>query len=136
MLARIPFLPELEAGIRAAWRHDRVDNPVQQDLISVCVGIFPFVRQHDSFINLLDEIHGFASKYSKALVGCVGVQSIESHPLGKDKCYTCGEIIFDEYYARGPTSLRLGGRFHDLICSLDCYIEAFGLPPGFVIDPD
>lgn len=129
MFKKIEFLPDLEAGIRAAWRHDRVASPVRLDIMSLCVGIHPFVKDHKSFISLLDEIPHFTAQYVKALLGCPGMQRVESHlPLGTDCCY-CQRSIFDsdgkndsgEAFVWAPMSLNFWDNCPYWFCSRVCY---------------
>lgn len=129
MLKKIDFLPDLEAAIRAAWRHDRVTSPVRQDIISLCVGIHPFVRDHKSLIGLLDEIPEFTAQYLKALLGCPGMQRIESHLTLKTECEQCRRLIFDsnganvsdEAFVWTPTSLNFWDNCPYWFCSRACY---------------
>lgn len=128
MLKEISFLPELEAGIRAAWRPDRVANAMRDDIMVVCISIHPFVKDHASFISLLDEIPEFTSRFAKALLGWPGMPSMAARkPRGKVKCYMCGKTIFDkgvqaldEFFVGLPSSLNLWGYFSGLVCSADC----------------
>lgn len=129
MLKEIPFLPDLEAGIRAAWRHDRVASPLRGRLMTACVFIHPFVGDHASFISLLDEIPEFTAQYVKALLGCRD----EQRPVppvfhGQIQCYVCGKTIFDDrglqaidvFFLRPPYSARFGHRFPGPLCSSTC----------------
>lgn len=128
MLKEISFLPELEAGIRAAWRPDRVANAMRDDLMVVCISIHPFVKDHASFINLLDEIPEFTARFAKALLGWPGMPSIAARkPPGEVKCYMCGKTIFDEgvqaldeFFVGLPISFNLWSYFSGLLCSVDC----------------
>lgn len=129
MLKKIHFLPDLEAGIRAAWRHDRAASPVRLDLISLCVGIYPFAKDHASFIRLLEEVPEFTVSYMKALLGCPGMQKIESHLSRETGCSACGKPIFNNKGARissnafvwTPTSLCFWDNCPSWYCSRVCY---------------
>lgn len=129
MLKKIEFLPDLEAGIRAAWRHDRAANMVCMDLVSLCVGIHPFVKDHESFFILLYEVPGFTMRYLRAPLGCPGSQDIESHPPRKTFCSLCRKPIFDsggavisrKAYVWTPTSLCFWNNRPTWYCSRDCY---------------
>ncbi|KAJ0117326.1 hypothetical protein J7T55_003739 [Diaporthe amygdali] len=129
MLKEIKFLPDLEAGIRAAWSSERVAGPMRQDIMSLCVGIHPFIKDHASFIELLDEMSDFSTQYLKALLGCPGMQSNETHvPLGTD-CTQCLKPVFDdkgrkvpaETFAWIPTSLNFWDNYPCWFCSRHCY---------------
>lgn len=147
MLKNIDFLPDLEAGVRAAWRHDRVASPGRKDLISLCVGIHPFVKDHKSFISLLDEVPEFTAQYLKALLGCPGVQSIESHVPFGTKCDTCHKFVFNtkgalvsnEAFVWTPTSMSFWDRCPYWCCSKKCYnaaVDKFVFPgPTEPLDP-
>lgn len=129
MLKRIDFLPDLEAGIRAAWRHDRATSPVRLDLISLCVGIYPFAKDHGSFISLLDEVPEFTVQYVKALLGCPGMQRVESHAPLATNCQRCQNPIFDcdgsnisgDAFVWTPTSLNFWDNSPEWFCSRACY---------------
>lgn len=129
MLKRIDFLPDLEAGIRAAWRHDRAVSPVRLDLISLGVGISPFAKDHGSFISLLDEVPGFAVQYVKALLGCPEMQRVESHGTLATNCQRCQNQIFDydgsniggDAFVWTPTSLNFWDNYPGWFCSRVCY---------------
>lgn len=129
MLKKIDFLPDLEAAIRAAWRHDRAISPVRREIISLCVGIHPFVRDHESFIGLLDEMPEFTAQYLKALLGCPGMQSVETHFLFETTCGKCKCLIFDsngahisgEAFVWTPTSLNFWDNCPNWFCSRACY---------------
>ncbi|KAH8773600.1 hypothetical protein F5883DRAFT_641586 [Diaporthe sp. PMI_573] len=135
MLKEIDFLPDLEAGIRGAWRHDRVASPMRQDLIGLCVAIHPFVKDHESFISLLDEIPAFTAQYVKALLGCPGMQRFECH-LGiygaKCTLSDCQQRLFDskgvqvsdEVLVWAPTSLNFWDNYPFWFCSKACYNNA------------
>lgn len=134
MLENIDFLPDLEAGIRAAWRQDRAAGPFRRDLISVCVGIHPFVKDHASFISLLDELPEFTAQLVKALLGCPGMQRIECHLsrfLSICRRPGCSRQIFDhrgnqlsdEVVVWAPTCLHFWENSPQLFCSEYCYNE-------------
>lgn len=129
MLRKIYFLPDLVAGIRAAWRQDRAASPVRLDLISLCVGIHPFVKNHSSFIRLLEEVPEFTVSYVKALLGCPGMQKIESHSPRETNCSVCGKLVFNDRgapmrrdaFVRTPTSLYFWDNCPSWYCSRVCY---------------
>ncbi|KAG8162480.1 hypothetical protein KVR01_008245 [Diaporthe batatas] len=129
MLKSIDFLADLEAGVRAAWRNDRAASPGRKDLISLCVSIHPFVKDHESFITLLDEIPEFTAQYLKALLGCPGLQSVESFVPLKTNCESCHEPVFDtegrqvssQAFVWTPTSVSLWDGCPYWCCSRDCY---------------
>lgn len=129
MLKKIHFLPDLEAGIRAAWRHDRAASPVRLDLISLCVGIYPFAKDHASFIRLLEEVPEFTVCYVKALLGCPGMQRIESHAPWGTICSVCHKTIFNDRgapvrsnaFVWTPTSLCFWDNCPAWYCSRVCY---------------
>lgn len=129
MLKKIEFLPDLEAGIRAAWRNDRVASPVRLDILSLCVGIHPFVKGHESFIGLLDEIPHFTAQYLKALLGCPGMQRVESRVARGIACCSCRQPILDkngkringETFIWTPTSLYFRDSASYWFCSRACY---------------
>lgn len=129
MLEKIEFLPDLEAGIRAAWRHDRNPSLVRKDLVSLCVGIHPFVKDHESFFSLLEEMPEFTMCYLRALLGCPGSQHIESHAPRETFCFLCRKPIFDssgalvssKAYVWTPTSLCFWDNWPAWYCSRVCY---------------
>lgn len=138
MLKEIDFLPDLEAGIRAAWRDDRAASPVRLDLISLCVGIHPFAKYHYSFIDLLEEVPEFAVCYVKALLGCPEMQRVESPMLAMTTCKCCGKQLFDskgalvsrDIFSWAPTSLFFFNNCPLWFCSRACYNAGI---PGVVV---
>jgi hypothetical protein len=132
MLKGIDFLPDLQASIHAAWRHDRIPGPVRKNLIGLCVGIHPFVKDHVSFISLLDEIPVFTAHYVKALLGCPGLQAIESHIPLETPCAMCSKDIFDskgvmvsaQAFVWTPTSVSFWNHCTYWCCSKACYNAA------------
>lgn len=127
----ISFLPDLEAGIRAAWRPDRVAGPVREQLMSVCSGLHPVLRNQTSFMRLLEEIPEFATDFLKALLGCAGLQRDLDGPP-RLKCRQCKSAVLettqgeDKKFIKGaliwtPLSLHIYSEPRSLYCSRECY---------------
>lgn len=127
----ISFLPDLEAGIRAAWRTDRAAGPVRRLLMTVCSGLHPVIRDQKSFMDLLEEIPGFSFDFLKALLGCDGVQMghrDEKRPV----CSKCGWTVLNPEQGEGkkfvdgafiwtPISLNIHSEPRRFYCSKTCY---------------
>lgn len=121
----------LEAGIRAAWRPDRVAGPARQQLMTVCGGLYPYLRDQPSFIRLLDELPEFTAHFAKGLLGCPGTQqSLEQ--LSKARCRKCSSVVFDvnreegkkfveEAFVLTPNMLNAHGGTRVFFCSKVCY---------------
>ncbi|KAJ0116885.1 hypothetical protein J7T55_010036 [Diaporthe amygdali] len=65
------FIVDLESAIRQAWRQDLVSGPLQAMLISLCLDFAPYVRRHESFGALLEEIPQFAVVFSQRALGSI-----------------------------------------------------------------
>ncbi|KAL1855272.1 hypothetical protein Daus18300_011178 [Diaporthe australafricana] len=130
MLHEISFLPDLEAGIRAAWRKDRVAGPARQHLLTVCSGLQPYLQNQHSFLTLLDELPEFTGQLLKALLGCSEL-TVNSR-LRIAVCNNCKSNVFDSDRGEGkqfsegafmttPPSLEIRGGSRMFFCSKDCY---------------
>lgn len=133
MYSEISFLYDLEAGIRTAWRADRITGPTRVELMTMATVLHPYLRYQPSFISLLDELPEFATDFVKALLGCPGVQ----HPTGREprlRCRVCSKIIFDQEWgedkevAEGACaiitrSLDIYAERRSIFCSDDCYLK-------------
>lgn len=130
----IDILPDLEAGIRAAWRQDRVPCPgAQAFLTNACMAIYPYLRDVESFITLLDELPQFSTHLLKAILGCRGENNLEpgsiQHALfQRSTCRACKKDIpafnlteapADIFY-RPPTSCAVSTLGGVLFCSRVC----------------
>lgn len=130
VLHEISFLPDLEAGIRAAWRKDRVAGPSREHLLFMCSDLQPYLRDQQSFLILLDEIPEFSGQFLKALLGCPGLKM--RVPLQTAPCQKCNSIVFDKKRVEGkdvfegafftvPGSVDIFAGFRKFFCSKDCY---------------
>lgn len=127
----ISFLPDIEAGIRAAWKGDRVAGPVRRPLMTVCSGLHPVLRDQKSFINLIGEIPEFATDFLKALLGCDGMQMSHAEDT-RLVCCRCDSTILVPDHGEGkrfvkgaliwtPISLNIHTKSRRLFCSKKCY---------------
>ncbi|KUI59514.1 hypothetical protein VP1G_06733 [Cytospora mali] len=127
----INFLPDLEAGIRAAWRDDRTKAAplLRTHLVQLCLGLSPFLREADSFLTLLDEFPQFAVKFSKALLGCPDENYLPVAPAGRIICSACDNVMYDVFSREVPanafytprTSMAFTGVGGTFYCSRECY---------------
>ncbi|KAG6360898.1 hypothetical protein INS49_011966 [Diaporthe citri] len=102
---KISFLPDIEAGIRAAWRADRVAGPARKQLLTVCCGLHPVLGDQESFISLLEEVPEFATEFLKALLGYPGMQA-GSSALLKPVCHQCKSPVLDPKQGDGKKFLQ------------------------------
>ncbi|KUI72166.1 hypothetical protein VM1G_07493 [Cytospora mali] len=127
----ISFLPDLEAGIRAAWRDGRTAAApfLRTHLVQLCLGLSPFLREAESFLTLLDEFPQFAVKFSKALLGCPEENHLVVVPAGRIVCPACDNVMYDILSREVPanafytprTSMAFTGVGGTLYCSRECY---------------
>lgn len=68
----IPYLSDLEQGIRAAWTLDRNTDATRLPLLDLCRDISPHLARHPSFARLLEEVPAFAADFAKTLLGFPG----------------------------------------------------------------
>lgn len=71
------FIVDLESAIRQAWREDLAPGPLRRILTTLCIEFAPYLRRHDSFFTLLQEVPQFAVTFSKRALGSI----ISSRPL-------------------------------------------------------
>lgn len=127
----IYFLFDLEAGIRAAWRADRVAGPARKQLLTVCCGLHPVLQNQKSFVSLLEELPDFAIDFLKALLGCAGVQAGSSEFHGH-VCYHCkssvlgpeqgdGKQFHKDAFLWTPFSVSIYSGNRIFYCSKECY---------------
>ncbi|ROW02410.1 hypothetical protein VMCG_06059 [Cytospora schulzeri] len=125
----ISFLPDLEAGIRAAWGQDRAAGPVQARLINLCFVLTPYIRDLESFIALLAEIPDFSNRFLKAILGCRGDTLFYQADGSGHICWACRTHIpkidlqnlqTDVFYIPDPllASFRSNSQ---ILCSRECY---------------
>lgn len=141
MVKGIPFLDDLEAGIRAAWHLDRMTEPTKASLMQLCCRLSPYLWKHQSFINLLDEAPDFAVDLAKALLGCTRVgpcsSSEEAGLVGRCHRKGCSKLIrkilpgdqddaslgaveFEGIHYITRTSMALNASQGALYCSSEC----------------
>lgn len=65
----VPYIHELEAGIRAAWKPGRFFEPVQRQLVQLCCTLTKYFHHHESFADLLNEVSDFNADFTRALLG-------------------------------------------------------------------
>lgn len=69
MSKRVPYLTDLEDGIRAAWMLDRNTDATRIPLLDLCRDTSPYLAGNPSFAELLDDVPEFASDLAKTLLG-------------------------------------------------------------------
>lgn len=127
----ISFITDLETGIRAAWRPDRVAGRPRKTLMTLATGLHAYLRNQPSFISLLDELPEFTADFVKALLGCPGLQ-VEDFAHMRSSCTDCGSVVFDATRGEGqefvegafamiPNSLNIRGSQRVFFCSQNCY---------------
>lgn len=65
------FIIDLESAIRQAWREDLAAGPLRHMLTKLCIDFAPYVRRHQSFFTLLQEVPQFAVTFSQRAVGSI-----------------------------------------------------------------
>lgn len=68
MLKGVPFVSEMEGAIRAAWDGEKASGPPRTLLLSLCQALTPYLHGYPGILALFDEIPGFASDFSKAVL--------------------------------------------------------------------
>lgn len=127
----ISFLPDLEAGIRAAWSTDRISGVVRRPLMTVCTGLAPVIRDKKSFMNLLREIPKFSGDFLDAILGCDGLQ-IGHQDATQTVCSKCGLAVLTSEQGEGkkfidgafvwtPRSVHIHSGHRRFYCSETCY---------------
>lgn len=65
------FIIDLESAIRQAWREDLASSPLRHVLTKLCIDFAPYVRRHESFYTLLQEVPQFAVAFSQRAMGSI-----------------------------------------------------------------
>lgn len=65
------FIVDIESAIRRAWREDLASSPLRVMLASLCVDFSPYVRRHQSFFAVLQEVPQFAVTFSQRAMGSI-----------------------------------------------------------------
>lgn len=130
MLKGVPFAPEIEGAIRVAWDPEKAPGPYRRLLLSLCQALAPYLRDCPGIIELLDEIPGFASEFSKTVLGCGTVSSSECQSM--PTCLNCANGIDTElaksrycgiiYHPHGSFAVP-DGRLDVWYCSRECARE-------------
>lgn len=144
MSRSIPYLPELEAGIRVAWTLPRQTDEVRIPLLEMCRESSPYLARNPSFARLLDQVPGFAQDLSKTLLGFQSV-SLPTVQLGRmdGRCIVCKASIIKNFNQAGQNagtgpgnadarkamllpvgSLAICSRPQRLVCSVKCFQHA------------
>lgn len=130
MANRIPFLPDLEIGIRAAWKPEKAAGEPRSYLLLLAVSVSCYLRSYSSFISLLDEIPEFATAFSKLLIGSGEATKLMPVRRTQRACIACGkEIYLTEphsglcrlvYYMSGAI-MAMNGDSEVYYCSKACF---------------
>lgn len=65
------FIIDLESAIRQAWREDLLSGPLRTMLTKLCIEFAAYIRRHQSFYTLLQEVPQFAVAFSKLALGSI-----------------------------------------------------------------
>ncbi|KAG6358053.1 hypothetical protein INS49_013937 [Diaporthe citri] len=65
------FIVDLESAVRQAWREDLASGPLRAVLTGLCIDFAPYVRRHQSFFTLLQEVPQFAVTFSQRALGSI-----------------------------------------------------------------
>lgn len=65
------FIVDLESAVRQAWREDLASGPLRAVLTGLCIDFAPYVRRHQSFFTLLQEVPHFAVTFSQRALGSI-----------------------------------------------------------------
>lgn len=64
------FLYDIECAIRRAWSDDLASGPLlHEKLAKVCLDFAPYLKHHESFSRLLEEVPGFTMAFSQQALG-------------------------------------------------------------------
>lgn len=65
------FIVDLESAVRQAWREDLASGPLSAVLTGLCIDFGPYIRRHESFFTLLQEVPQFAVTFSQRALGSI-----------------------------------------------------------------
>lgn len=130
MADRIPFLSDLESGIRTAWNSEKAAGQTRSFLIYLAGALSCYLKAHPSFMTLLDELPGFASEFSKFLIGIGEPTKFTIDRRCLRVCQVCRKEIYLTharpgvlcpilYFAAGPIVI-LNGDTEEWFCSKAC----------------
>lgn len=94
MANRMPFLPDLEDGIRAAWEPKRAAGRPRLYLLILALSVSCYLKSSPSFISLLEEEPGFTSEFTKLLIGNGEATTLITTRRSPRTCMTCRQTIF------------------------------------------
>lgn len=130
MANRIPFLRDLEIGIRAAWEPAKAAGEPRSYLLQLALSVSCYLRSYPSFISLLDEIPEFATAFSKLLIGSGEAAKLMPVRRTRRACVACAkEIYLTEphsglcrlvYYMSGAV-MTMNGDSEMYFCSKACF---------------
>lgn len=127
MMAGVPFVSDMEGAIRAAWDPEKASGSQRQLLLSLCQAVAPYLRDCPRIIALFDDIPGFASDFSKAVLGC---EATFLWPPQSRACQVCRRgISTKDADLRASTVIchstgtlaALNGSLGGWYCSRNCY---------------
>lgn len=132
MLKGLPFLSDLECGIRAAWDPEKAAGPHRTQLALFCQSIGHYLRKYPTIITLFDVFPEFASEFSKAVIGCFLDHSGKFQGPYERECDGCHALVQVDhedtwepgtnqviYHPSGSLAV-LDGVVDDLYCSREC----------------
>lgn len=101
MADRVPFIPDLESGIRAAWEPEKAAGRPRLYLLALTFSVSAYLKCCPSFMSLLDEVPGFTMEFIKLLIGSGEAAKFIPVRRSPRVCMVCRKEIY-------MTDLRLG----------------------------
>lgn len=145
MAKDIPYLPDLEAGIRASWSLDWATGHTYRHLLEICLKTSPYLCDHPSFVELIQDVPQFAQDFAQALLGCSGSDlPFPPRPGLRDRCSepSCKNVVerpffhgkdllpqnvrdlgYEFLFLIPTMSLAFGEVPHEVSCSVKCFRE-------------
>lgn len=94
MANRIPFLPDLEIGIRAAWEPQKAAGLPRIYLLLLALSVSCYLRSYPSFTSLLGEVPEFATAFSKLMIGSGEAAKLMPVRRTRRTCMACHKEIY------------------------------------------
>lgn len=95
-LGGLPYIDDLESGMRQAWLPEGNNFEVCQPLVDLCVLLSHYFQRHQTFIQLLDEIPTFAIRYLKAVLVCDENGQMDGAPKQESETHSRGNTPYYE----------------------------------------
>lgn len=94
------FIVDIESAVRQAWREDLASSPLRAILTGLCVNFAPYLRRHQSFFTLLQEVSQFAVTFSQRAMGSITSCLRLPKPVGVIDAPSFGEFLKASYVTK------------------------------------